>query len=105
MCALVSVCGGEAKIKVTGLWYFLSSSQTAKKTKVDEGATASKVAPAKKPKAKKAAKAEGDGASASAKPKAKTAKGEKAAQGKAASADGDAPATKATGKRGKKAAE
>ncbi|XP_049894375.1 protein B4 [Epinephelus moara] len=73
-------------------------------------ATNSKVAPAKKPKAKKAAeKADGKGASDSAKPKAakatKQAKAGKASPSKAAKADSDAPAAKPAGRRGRKAAE
>ncbi|KAM7402141.1 hypothetical protein PAMP_017406 [Pampus punctatissimus] len=80
-----------------------------KKSKKDEKATTSKAAPAKKPKAKKAAGSEtGDGVSDSAKTKAKTAKEEKAgkaSQSKAAKATGDAPASKTTGRRGKKTAE
>ncbi|XP_045931103.1 protein B4 isoform X3 [Micropterus dolomieu] len=84
-----------------------------KKSKKDKGATTStKVAPAKKPKAKKAAeKGEDEGASDSAKTKAakttkaaKAEKPEKVPKSKAAKAHGDAPASKAT-KRGKKDAE
>ncbi|KAM7422628.1 hypothetical protein PAMA_010594 [Pampus argenteus] len=87
----------------------LEGSKPPKKSKKDEKATTSKAAPAKKPKAKKAAGSEtGEGVSDSAKTKAKTAKEEKAgkaSQSKAAKAGGDAPAPKATGRRGKKTAE
>ncbi|XP_053172432.1 protein B4 [Scomber japonicus] len=83
-------------------------SKSPKKSKKDEKAAISKVAPAKKPKAKKAATDDGKGASESAKTKGKStkeAKAGKASQGKTAKAGSDAPVSKATGKRGKKTAE
>ncbi|CAK6955471.1 protein B4 [Scomber scombrus] len=83
-------------------------SKSPKNSKRDEKAATSKVAPAKKPKAKKAATEDGKGASESAKTKGKTtkeAKAGKASQGKSAKAAGEAPVSKATGKRGKKTAE
>lgn len=90
-------------------------SQDPKPQKVQKEATASKVAPAKKPKAKKSA----EGASKE-QPKLKAQKTSKAAKGEGATqkkgakvskkpegdAQGDAaPPPKTTGKRGKKAAE
>uniref|UniRef100_A0A4W6EEH3 H15 domain-containing protein n=2 Tax=Lates calcarifer TaxID=8187 RepID=A0A4W6EEH3_LATCA len=84
-------------------------SKPPKKSKKNEDAAPSKVAPAKKPKAKKAAEKDDKGASDSTKTKAakgtKEGKGGKASQSKAAKAGSDAPASKATGKRGKKTAE
>ncbi|XP_075966979.1 linker histone H1M [Anarhichas minor] len=89
-------------------------SKPPKKSKKEKEAatadpTTSKVAPAKKPKARKAAEKEGDGASDPAKTKAaKTtteAKAGMASRSKAAKAGSDAPAAKATGKRGRKKAE
>ncbi|XP_044070287.1 protein B4 [Siniperca chuatsi] len=91
-------------------------SKPPKKSKKDkEAATKTKVAPAKKPKAKKTAeKGDGEGASDSAKTKAAKAtkevkanpeKASMASRSKAAKAGSDAPASKTTGKRGRKAAE
>ncbi|KAK9528995.1 hypothetical protein VZT92_013116 [Zoarces viviparus] len=87
-------------------------SKPPKKSKKEKEAatadpTTSKVAPAKKPKTRKAAeKEDGDGASDSAKTKAaKTTTAGKASRSKAAKAGSDAPAAKATGKRGRKKAE
>ncbi|XP_031707903.1 linker histone H1M [Anarrhichthys ocellatus] len=84
-------------------------SKPPKKSKKEKEAatadpTTSSVAPAKKPKARKAAEKEGDGASDPAKTKAaKTTR--MASRSKAAKAGSDAPAAKATGKRGRKKAE
>ncbi|XP_019957098.1 linker histone H1M [Paralichthys olivaceus] len=83
-------------------------SKPPKKSKKDEEtATTTKAAPAKKPKAKKAAEKEDDkGAADSTKTKAaKNTKEAKASQSKVTKTGSDAPATKATGKRGRKAAE
>ncbi|XP_070759506.1 linker histone H1M [Enoplosus armatus] len=85
-------------------------SKPPKKSKKDKEAATSKVAPAKKPKAKKAA-GKGDSEVASDSTKTKTAKttkeakAGKASQSKATKAGSDAPASKASGKRGRKAAE
>ncbi|XP_030275185.1 linker histone H1M isoform X1 [Sparus aurata] len=86
-----------------------------KKSKKDDGAASSKAAPAKKPKAKKAAeKGDSEEATAPAKPEAKaptkpkakkTTKAAKASQTKAAEASSDVPTAKATGQRRKKSAE
>nr|XP_046239661.1 protein B4 isoform X2 [Scatophagus argus] len=83
-------------------------SKPPKKSKKDGEAASSKVAPAKKPKGKKAAEnQDGEGASASVKPKAtktKEAKAGKASKTKTTKAGTSAPASKATGKAGKKTA-
>ncbi|XP_051272419.1 protein B4 [Dicentrarchus labrax] len=87
-------------------------SKPPKKSKKDEDAVATtKVAPAKKPKAKKVAEKEDDEEAAKPAVKTKAAKATKepkagkASQSKAAKASSEAPAAKATGKRGKKTAE
>ena len=85
------------------LFYFFQNSKLPKRSKREEDAATSKAAPAKKPKAKKAAeKGDGKGASDST-----GAKAGKASRSKASKAGGDAPASKVPGgtKRGKKTAE
>uniref|UniRef100_A0A3B5A414 Protein B4-like n=1 Tax=Stegastes partitus TaxID=144197 RepID=A0A3B5A414_9TELE len=84
-------------------------SKPPRKSPKDKGSAAPNVAPAKRPKAKKAEEKPNDEGTSATKTKApkttKEAKTGKTSQSKAAKADSEAPAAKATGKRGKKTAE